>query len=228
MTINSRTQSILETAIRDYIRTGKPVSSEQLCCDHDFGVRPATIRSELNCLIDGGFLMQPHTSAGRVPTDKGYRFLVDNILENIADDIILTRSRLRNLFAEEASKLVQDLAAELNLLGVGYEANDGDLHKEGLGGLFAKLDLADKKDIFEIISDFEMIDDRIDNIMNHISGQKPNVFIGKSPITKSRHLSVVADIYNRNGEQLVLLAIGPKRMNYPKVIQTFTILHQYE
>ena len=70
--MNVRTKAILEAAIKHYIREGKPVSSKELAKDYDFGVKDATVRNELNELTREGFLMQTHTSGGRVPTDKGY------------------------------------------------------------------------------------------------------------------------------------------------------------
>ncbi|MDP2695972.1 MAG: hypothetical protein Q8O87_01830 [bacterium] len=226
--MQARSQTILETVIQDYINTGKPVSSDQLCESHDFGVKSATIRAELSRLIDSGFLMQPHTSSGRVPTDKGYKFFVAKVLADLDDGSVKIKASLKDAFGDAVGKLVEDVASELSLLGVGYGTDEGNLHKDGLDELFMNLDLLDRQDVFEIIRDFEMLDERIENILNHISGQVPSVFIGKSPITKSRHLSVVADVYDRGDEEIVLLAIGPKRMDYNKTIKTFRLLHQYE
>lgn len=226
--MHQRTQSILKTAIRDYIRTGKPVSSERLCDDYDFGVRSATIRAELNNLIDNGFLYQPHTSAGRVPTDKGYRFFVNQIMSDLDNVHVTVDRRLVNSFASETNELVDNIADELNLLGVGYETDEDDLYTAGLSDLFAHLDLIDKHDFFEVVNDFERLNERAADMLNHITNAGPSAFIGKSPITKSPHLAVVADKYHHRGREFMVMAIGPKRMNYGKVIKTLMVLHQYE
>ena len=76
MPIGERTKSILEAVIKEFAKTGSPVSSSRLYENYDFGIRPARIRSELNSLVKLGYLDRPHTSAGRVPTNKGYVFFV--------------------------------------------------------------------------------------------------------------------------------------------------------
>ena len=68
--MTDRTAQILEAAIQEFINTGEPVSSGLLYDRYDFGIKPAMIRLELDELEDGGYLEQPHHSAGRVPTDS--------------------------------------------------------------------------------------------------------------------------------------------------------------
>ena len=81
MEISERQSDILNNLIKDYIQLAHPVSSEFLEKKHSFGLSPATLRIEMQKLTDKGFLSQPHTSAGRVPTDKGYRFFVNELLK---------------------------------------------------------------------------------------------------------------------------------------------------
>lgn len=70
---------VLKTIIQEHILTAEPVGSRTLAKKYDFGFSPATIRNEMADLEEMGFLEQPHTSAGRIPTDLGYRFYVDNL-----------------------------------------------------------------------------------------------------------------------------------------------------
>src|SRR3989338_5512310 len=81
--LKERQKSILEATISEHLKTARPVASQELA--HCFGLKvgPATVRNEMLKLDQLGYLEQPHTSAGRVPTDKGYRFFVDNLLEDI-------------------------------------------------------------------------------------------------------------------------------------------------
>jgi heat-inducible transcriptional repressor len=79
-TPTARQALILHKVVETYLQTGSPVGSKALASDTDLGVGPSTIRGELALLEDQGLLMHPHTSAGRVPTDAGYRFLVDRVL----------------------------------------------------------------------------------------------------------------------------------------------------
>jgi heat-inducible transcriptional repressor len=79
--LSERTRRILAALIREYIDTGEPVASASLMGKAGLGVSSATIRNVLSQLEEMGFVSQPHTSAGRVPTDLGYRFYVDLLLE---------------------------------------------------------------------------------------------------------------------------------------------------
>lgn len=78
--LSFRTRRILYAAVTEYITTGEPVGSRKLARRYGLDVSPATIRNELGDLEDQGFLVQPHTSAGRVPTDKGFRAFVDALV----------------------------------------------------------------------------------------------------------------------------------------------------
>ncbi|WP_423220488.1 heat-inducible transcriptional repressor HrcA [Bifidobacterium imperatoris] len=75
----SRRMLVLRAVVEDYIRSQEPVGSTSLTKQHDLGVSSATIRNDMAALEDEGYLIQPHTSAGRVPTEKGYRYFVDRL-----------------------------------------------------------------------------------------------------------------------------------------------------
>lgn len=75
--LDERKAAILKAIVHGYVRGGEPVGSKRLVEDGDFGVSAATIRSDMAVLEQEGYIVQPHTSAGRIPTDKGYRFYVD-------------------------------------------------------------------------------------------------------------------------------------------------------
>jgi heat-inducible transcriptional repressor len=81
MAIDGRKIRILEAIINDYINTGEPIGSRTIAKKYDLGVGSATIRNEMSDLEDMGYLEQPHTSAGRIPSSKGYRLYVDNLME---------------------------------------------------------------------------------------------------------------------------------------------------
>jgi heat-inducible transcriptional repressor len=93
-----RSRRILYAAITEYIATGEPVGSRKLARRYGLDVSPATIRNELSDLEEAGYLTQPHTSAGRVPTDKGFRAFVDALV------------RVRDVQAEDRSALLGGLS----------------------------------------------------------------------------------------------------------------------
>ena len=80
--LSDRSRRLLSTLVRGYVETGEPVSSQVLARDSGLGVSSATVRSILAQLEDAGYVRQPHTSAGRVPTDRAYRVFVDQLLED--------------------------------------------------------------------------------------------------------------------------------------------------
>ncbi len=86
--MDERKKQILHALIRDYVDVGEPVGSRTIAKKYDLGVSPATIRNEMSDLEEMGFIKQPHASAGRVPSDKGYRYYVDNLME--PDEKLLT------------------------------------------------------------------------------------------------------------------------------------------
>ena len=103
--MSDRTRRILAALIREYIETGEPVASAALTRRTGLSVSSATIRNVLAQLEDMGFVWQPHTSAGRVPTDLGYRFYVDLLLETkrATKDAAGVEARLRQQAGDGAA-----------------------------------------------------------------------------------------------------------------------------
>ncbi len=79
--VKQRRMKVLRSVINEYIETARPVSSRSIAEKYDLGVSPATIRNDLMALEEEGYLYHRHTSGGRVPTEKGYRFFVENLME---------------------------------------------------------------------------------------------------------------------------------------------------
>ena len=81
--LDGRKTKILQTIIKTYLETGEPVGSRTISKYTDLNLSSATIRNEMADLEDLGYIIQPHTSAGRIPSDKGYRWYVDQLMEYI-------------------------------------------------------------------------------------------------------------------------------------------------
>ncbi|MEK7773155.1 MAG: heat-inducible transcriptional repressor HrcA [Deltaproteobacteria bacterium] len=114
MITSERVSRILSAVVQDYIQTAEPVSSKTISRKYPLGLSPATIRNIMAELEEDGFLRQPHTSAGRVPTEKGFRFYVDSLpkLEDLAEGEkdIIRRScgapcAMENILADTAKAL---------------------------------------------------------------------------------------------------------------------------
>src|SRR6201995_4287371 len=81
MNADERRFEVLRAIVADYVSTQEPVGSKVLVERYNLGVSSATVRNDMAALEDEGYIAQPHTSAGRVPTDKGYRLFVDRLSE---------------------------------------------------------------------------------------------------------------------------------------------------
>jgi heat-inducible transcriptional repressor len=82
--VDERRAAVLEAIVRAYVRDGQPVGSKRIADEAGLGVSPTTIRADMGMLEDAGLIVQPHTSAGRVPTDAGYRFYVDQMASAVS------------------------------------------------------------------------------------------------------------------------------------------------
>ncbi len=123
MELNERKLKILEAIISNYLDTAEPVGSRTISKNYNLGVSPATIRNEMSDLEELGFIVQPHTSAGRIPSDKGYRLYVDMLMNadhqsekhlQYVQELVTSAGRIEKLLQEIASVL----AKETNLTAV--------------------------------------------------------------------------------------------------------------
>lgn len=227
--MTDRTAQILEAAIQEFINTGDPVSSGLLYDRYEFGIKPAMIRLELDELEDGGYLEQPHHSAGRVPTNAGYEFFAKRMLgmapttgERVSASSSAKQNDLHLLLKEQAwPDLLNELSAQLGLLSVAADLARESVYKAGLQHLIDNLDWQDQSGIRSVIRDFEEVDERAPRAAEKM-GIGPQIFIGKkSPVTSSDNLSVVGGNYQIGDATISIFAIGPKRMDYKKVIHIF-------
>ncbi|MDW7671299.1 MAG: heat-inducible transcriptional repressor HrcA [Bacillota bacterium] len=115
MMLNDRKMMILQAIVKDYIESAEPVGSRSLSKKYNLGISPATIRNEMADLEELGLIKQPHTSAGRVPSDKGYRLYVDQLMEikQMADQ---NRVRLKTELLRQYHELEQMLQYTSKLL----------------------------------------------------------------------------------------------------------------
>lgn len=227
--MRDRSKEILKTAVEDFIKTGKPITSESLYDAYDFGIRPAMIRRELNDLSEDGYFYQNHPSGGRFPSDKAYKFLVGEILKDgfkanypEAD----FRNYVMKFLKGEVNSFIEDISGELKMLSVGYGSKNNEVWTSGLYDLLYGLDVEDKEELVGVVRDFEMIPRKIKSAFEEDGENWPKVFIGKNPFVRSRDISVVADCLKINDDVFFILAIGPKRMDYAKPLGLFEMLNE--
>lgn len=145
--LDERKTAILKAVVREYIETAQPVGSGHVARAQDVRVSPATIRNEMAVLEQEGYLVQPHTSAGRIPTDKGYRYFVDHLTTPGHLDEV-RREEVREFFTSTHRAVEQMLADSSRLLSrltdyaavvVGPTAEAAHVRSVQLVGLSAKV-----------------------------------------------------------------------------------------
>ena len=110
--LDNRKMKILQTIIKTYLETGEPVGSRTISKYTDLNLSSATIRNEMADLEDLGYIIQPHTSAGRIPSDKGYRWYVDKLMEEKEQEVIEMQEQL----LQKADKMDQILKQAAKVL----------------------------------------------------------------------------------------------------------------
>ena len=118
MKLNDRKIKILEAIITDYVATAEPVGSRTIAKKYDLGISPATIRNEMSDLEEMGLIEQPHTSAGRIPSQMGYRMYVDNMMHKrvlTSEEVEFLKNAI-SLNVDRIEYLMQQTAKALSML----------------------------------------------------------------------------------------------------------------
>ena len=112
--LDDRKRKILLAIIRNYLETGEPVGSRTISKYTDLNLSSATIRNEMADLEELGYILQPHTSAGRIPSDKGYRFYVDSLMGEKMQEV----EEMKEMLFDKADKMENLLQQVAKLLAV--------------------------------------------------------------------------------------------------------------
>lgn len=143
MELNERKKAILRSVVDAYIATGEPVGSKYLTANADFNVSSATLRNEMSALESMGYLEQPHTSAGRIPTAKGYRTYVENLMGRyylaleeveVLDEVITNKLAEISTLMEEASHAIGELTNYTSFAFIGGSGTEADRYETLLIG----------------------------------------------------------------------------------------------
>lgn len=143
MELSERKKAILRSVVDAYIMTGEPVGSKYLTANADFNVSSATLRNEMSALESMGYLEQPHTSAGRVPTAKGYRTYVENLMGRyylameeveVLDEVIENKLTELSSIMEEASHAIGEVTNYTSFAFIGGSGTEADRYETLLIG----------------------------------------------------------------------------------------------
>ncbi|MDP3791663.1 MAG: hypothetical protein Q8R38_06440 [Candidatus Omnitrophota bacterium] len=225
-----REEAVLEIIVRNYTESAEPVGSRFVA--RKLGLSSATIRNVMSDLEEEGFLMHPHTSAGRIPTDKGYRYYVNSLMHkrSINDNILHMveeqyHQKIRSLedILEKTSHLMSSLT---NYVGITLLPDIDRVYLDGASHLIEQPEFHDIKKLQSI---FKCLEDKV-SILKILCGETEDdsltIHIGKE--NKSNQLSecsVVTRGYKVRGKKSGKVGvIGPKRMVYERVVPMVELL----
>lgn len=223
--MTDRQRAILSTIVEEYAEMASPVGSVTLA--KLFGVSSATIRSEMAKLEEMGYITSPHTSAGRIPTDKGYRTYVNALTEaheqqpkliadksmHVLDARVQTYSDAADRAIRSAVDSLVELTGNLGLATIGEQ-----LYMNGIGNLFNQPEYASGGHVQAVAR----LLDNIEPWLREVRPNQPlNVFIGsENPIGKSSGATLIISKFRSPfSDNSYIGVLGPTRQDYARVMQ---------
>ncbi len=214
--LDARKETLLKLTVRRYIESAEPVGSAWLADESGLDVSSATIRNELADLEEMGYLMQPHTSAGRAPSETGYRYYVDRFLEKKKPGVSVQEA-LAEAIGEADDGADRLRRAAKTLAGLSGESvlaafRPRDVYYTGLSNLFAKPEFRQ----IALVASMSRMLDHLDEVMEQVFPKVESglsVWIGsENPFGAECGLLIArAPIGNAHG---ILGVLGPMRMDY--------------
>ncbi len=218
-----RKKRVLQAIVKHFVDTAEPVGSNTILVSYQFHVSPATIRNDMMCLEKEGYIFQPHTSAGRVPTDKGYRLFVDEIADYASARKVALKELLLIRESYKAEKVRERLYDAVNLLAratkqVSFATTPDNPHTFflGMSNVLRQPEFAhnsvNASEVFEV---FEKTDNFV-RILSSLDIKKSvRTFIGEENVLpKIQSCSIIVSKYEKDGFEGYFGVLGPKRMNY--------------
>ncbi|OGY57165.1 MAG: hypothetical protein A3H67_03020 [Candidatus Buchananbacteria bacterium RIFCSPLOWO2_02_FULL_46_11b] len=215
--MNKRQQNLHEIIIAEYIKTAEPVSSKFISQAGNFDLSSATIRNEMAELEDQGYIFHPHTSAGRVPTEKGYRFFVENYIADFAlnkraKDCLDKVLKPLKYFEPQAVKELAKEMAELSGGAVLIAFSDNNFYYTGLANLFSQPEFIEHR----LVASLSRVIDHLDRVINKIYKEidsEVKIDIGRrNPFAQD--CSSVLTRFQCQKQAGILGILGPIRMDY--------------
>jgi transcriptional regulator of heat shock response len=213
-----RQEQLFKDILDKYIKTSEPVGSKLIARSKRWNVSSATLRNEMTVLEKEGFIVQPYTSAGRVPTEKGYQYYRDQYLKPTTLNTLLIRA-LEESFTGSSTEGLKSLARELSSiseLAVITGLGDNDLYYTGIRHLIEQPEFDSRIEVHEILAALEEHEEEIFTFFDTLP-QETAILIGsENPILS--HCSIIAAPIMIDNKRYFISILGPMRMQYPKMV----------
>lgn len=223
--MDPRLERVLALVIETYIATAEPVGSQALVAQYDLGVSPATVRNWFAELVDAGMLMQPHTSAGRVPSERAYQWYVQTQLGDVKAD-----ARTHAAFAQiakeasdhasRAKAFAKTCAASVGIAALAATGKN-DSYYTGMTDLFRQPEFREWNRVLGIGSVLDTLDERLATIRQN-TYHMPTVLVGEQcPFGNACGAAIIT----LPGNSLLAL-LGPMRMPYRQAVSVLQIARE--
>lgn len=222
--MDSRKLQILRAIIEQFVETAEPIGSKTILLSYQLQVSPATVRNDMAQLEEEGLIMQPHTSAGRVPTELGYRIYIDELADFAkAKKLALNYvTSLRQEYYHEKIKQkifnsVSFLARTTDNMSFATLPDNQRTFYIGVSNILKKPEF--QKQPMKASEIIEVIEDE-SHFLNHLRhaeiDRRIKIFIGnENAIPQIASCGIIVTSYNLHGEEGYIGILGPKRLNYP-------------
>jgi heat-inducible transcriptional repressor len=215
--MDPRKELILDTIIQEHLKTGQPVGSLGLVEKYQLNVSPATVRNDMAFLEEEGYIAQPHTSAGRIPTPKAYRHYLSGLKAKKASKTDI--EGIDETLAQKEEKNYKDMAKKVSqLLGtaVFWAPHKNNLFYTGISNLIQQPEFSQINLIYDISTIIDRIDEILDEEYNKFN-HGVNILIGEeNPF--SPHCSAIILKYQHKEHDGIFGLLGPIRMDYSRNI----------
>jgi len=216
--MNDRQRQLLGLVIKEHIKTALPVGSGLLVGKSKLDVSSATVRNELSELEKEGFIYQPHTSAGRVPTEKGYRYYIENFMdkrelkttETMPFNEVLKNSLVQDMALKSLAKQMVEFSKETVI--VAFDKNN--VYYTGIANLFGKPEFADPN----MVSNLSEVIDHLDEVVNKVFDQINDVqiLIGSENPFGTDCAAILGKYQMKDKRDGLFIILGPMRMEYDR------------
>lgn len=218
MALDERKSALLSAIIKEHIKSGEAVGSKVLVDKYGFDLSPATIRNEMMALEKEGLIYQPHTSAGRIPSEKGWQFYLNNSLKEKALsvkekndlDAVIKTSEESEIKVKNLAKKLAEVSREAVIVGF----NPDYIYYTGLSQLFRQPEFTEYQLICHISEVIDHLEEVISRLFKEMSENDFKIMVGVQSPFGPECGAIVSKFLNKRGEAGIFTLLGPARMAY--------------
>jgi heat-inducible transcriptional repressor len=218
--MNERKEQLLNLLVENYIRTAEPIGSRFLLNASKLDIGEATVRNDLRSLEEEGFLTHPHTSAGRIPTEMGYRFYLEDLrmekarLSKRENEVLARALSKKDQNYVQARKGMAKEMADVSDAAVMVAFSDDSVYYTGLAKLFSQPEFKETDLVASVSQVFDNCDECLGDFFEVVD-ENTKVYVGgENPF--GERMSIIASKFEGEDQAGTVLVIGPIRQNYKK------------